>query len=227
MLYIISGDDTASSRQKLLDLVGGEKNVTRIDGKKQGVVDIEMSLASSGLFSEKKKVIVEFFSKIKAQDKLADEVSKVVKDSDLDVILWDENAPGVKLTKITGVNILSYTFPKLYFQFLDGLSPSNPSLLKLFHQVLKSYVAEQVLFSVVKRLRQLMIVKGGNYQEFSEFKNAQAWQIGKLQKQASLWSEEGLRQAFVDYSGLEEKMKTSMLTMDLADHLDILLMGDL
>jgi len=72
-----------------------------------------------------------------------------------------------------------------------------------------------------------LIVKSDNYIEFDEFKKMQSWQIGKLKKQSEMWSEKQLKNAFVSFAELDEKLKTSALTMDLSAHLDILLLSDL
>lgn len=225
MIHVITGDDIVSSRNKLTELTSGHTNAVRIDGKKSSLAEIETALESNSLFSEQKVVVIEQFASVKPQEKLAELVSKFEKDKDTDVILWDEAEPSLKIANIKGSKTFSYTFPKIYFAFLDTLSPKDSKkTLDLLHQVLKTYAPEQVLYSIIKRIRQLLIIKTDSYTEFADFKKMQSWQIGKLKKQANLWSEEQLRSTFLSFAGLDEKLKTSSLTMDLANHLDILLL---
>ena len=229
MIYIIVGDDIVSSRDKLTELTSGKANVVRIDGNKASIADIEMALESNSLFSEKKIIVIEQFGKVKPVDKLVDLVSKFIKDQNSDVILWDDMEVSAKISSsLKSAKIFTFSFPKVYFAFLDGLSPKDSvQSLELLHQVLKTYAAEQVLYSIIKRIRQLLIVKSDNYIEFDEFKKMQSWQIGKLKKQSEMWSEEQIKNAFVSFAELDEKLKTSALTMDLSAHLDILLLSDL
>ncbi len=228
MISIIAGDDIVSSRNKLTELTSGQANVVQIDGNKASIADIEMALASSSLFDEQKTIVIEQFGKVKPADKLIELISRFAKDKNTDVILWDEVEPSSKFVNIKSANRFQYSFPKVYFAFLDGLSPKDSSgSLELLHQVLKTYASEQVLYSIIKRIRQLLIVKSDNYTEFDEFKKMQSWQIGKLKKQAEMWSEDQLKSSFVSFAELDEKIKTSALTMDLANHLDILLLSDL
>lgn len=229
MLYVLTGDNTVSSRNKLTELISGQANVVRIDGKKSSIADIEMALGSDLLFADQKLIVIEQFGKVKPADKLIEFVSRFDKDKNTDVILWDEVEISAKISNsLKSAKISNFSFPKVYFAFLDGLSPKDSArTLDLLHQVLKTYASEQVLYSTIKRIRQLLIVKSGNYHEFDEFKEMQSWQIGKLKKQSEMWSEEQLKNAFVSFADLDEKLKTSALTMDLSAHLDILLLSDL
>src|SRR5687768_12699821 len=90
MLYIITGEDTASSRKKLSELLEGFEDTIRLDGKKSTVGEIEMALTSGGLFSEKKSVVIENFTKAKPFEALVEHALKYVKDLTTNVILWDE-----------------------------------------------------------------------------------------------------------------------------------------
>lgn len=71
-----------------------------------------------------------------------------------------------------------------------------------------------------------MVFKSPEYMSFSEFARMQSWQLGKLKKQSDFWTEEQLRDKFMELTDLDLKMRTSGLTMPLADHLDIILLAD-
>lgn len=228
MLYILHGEDTVSSRKKMSELLAGKLNVSRLDGKKASVGEIEMATISDNMFADGQTVVIEQFSKIKSNEKLTEILSQAQKDENLDIVLWDEADLSAKIRSFKSAKIFLFTFPKVYFKFMDNLLPnSSPLTLKTLREVLQTYEAEQILYSIIKRLRQLLILKSDNYHEFSEFSKMQDWQLSKLRQQASKWSEAELKNAFIEYTLLDEKIKTGGLTMDLASHLDILIAHDL
>ncbi len=246
MLHILTGEDAVSSRKKLSELLLGCLNVVRLDGKKATIAEIDTAFVSNSMFSEKKTIVIEGFTKIKSE-RFIEILKQFQDDSNTDVILWDEASLPAKIrNSLKSAESFSFEFPKVYFQFMDSLSPSGqealslrpetlrvvdraggPKSLELLREVLKTYEAEQILYSIIKRLRQLMVLKSENYFEFSEFAKMQDWQLGKLKSQANKWSEAQLKTAFIEYAALDERIKTGGLTMDLSSHLDILLLSDL
>jgi DNA polymerase III delta subunit len=227
MIYIIHGEDTASSRKKLNEILENSKNVMCLEGKKATLAEIDLALISDSMFEDRKTVLIEHFSKLKPQDKFLEILNQVQNDNSLSIILWDVVEIPVKFKKIKSQSF-SYTFPKVYFQFMDSLTPkSSHANVSLLRDVLKTYEPEQVLYSIIKRLRQLLLLKSENYHEIAEFSKMQDWQLGRLRAQSNKWTEDQLKSAFLSYTNLDEKIKTSGLTMDLAHHLDILLLSDL
>jgi DNA polymerase III delta subunit len=139
--------------------------------------------------------------------------------------LWDEQDFSKK--KFENATLFNFMFPKLYFTFLDSYEPSSNKSVSQLNDVLNSFEAEQILFGLIKRVRQLLILKAGNYMDFSEFAKMQSWQLGKLKMQSAKWSEKQLEKALLLLSELDEKLKTSALPMPLSNHLDIILIPDL
>lgn len=228
MIYILTGDDIVSSRNKLTELIGEEKNVVRIDGKKQSLAEIDMALESDSLFGDKRTVVIEYFSKVKPSERLIELALKFEKDPNTTVILWDEVDLSAKISStLKSAKSFSFTFPKVYFAFLDGLSPTSKQSLTLLHELIKSTNPELLFYSMIKRIRQLLLIKTNVYAESIEFKNMQSWQIGKLRKQADFWTLEQLKQQFLALAELDELLKTSGLTMPLEKHLDIIMLSDL
>lgn len=236
MIYVIAGEDIVASRNKLTELLEGKSNIIRLDGRKATVAELDEALLSGSLFSDSKVVVVENFSKLSAQGRSAlggkpetkvwELVEKFEKDKKTGVILWDE-ADLAKKKFTNNVKFFNFSFPKFYYGFLDSFEPGSKKPLELLAEVLKTFEPEQVLYGLVRRVRQLIIIKSNNYSSFSEFKRMQSWQISKLKKQANLWSEDQLKKAFLELAELDEKIKTSNLSMPLASHLDILLLRDL
>jgi len=226
MIYVISGEDIVSSRKKLTELLSDKPNINRLEGKKASIAEFDEALVSGNLFSDSKTIVVESFTKLKPEAKVWELLEKFEKDENIDVILWDE-ADLSKKKFPKNVKVFNFPFPKFYYLFLESFEPDSKKSLELLQEVLKTFEAEQVLYGLVRRIRQLLVMKSNSYSEFSEFKRMQSWQISKLKKQAELWTDGQLKKAFISFAELDEKMKTSGLTMPLSKHLDIILLSDL
>lgn len=227
MIYIFTGEDITASRNKLNEQLRG-KTPIRIEAKKSSIADLDMQLSSSGLFDSSKTFVIENFLKFKPQESLLEMIIKFENDKTTDIFLWDEADPSIKVKNgLKKAMMFQFSFPKYYYSFLDNLEPKSKRSVELLSQVLKTFEPEQVLYGLIRRVRQLLVLKSENYQEFSEFAKMQEWQIGKLRPQANRWSEQDLKKIFTKLCALDEKIKTSGLTMPLSHHLDILLMSDL
>jgi len=225
MIYVIAGEDIVSSRNKLNELLAKKANVVRIDGKKGSVGDLDTALVSDSMFAGEKAVVVENFTKLKPESKVFELAARFEQDKNTDIIFWDEADLGKK--KFADVKVFNYSFPKSYFTFLDSYVPGSEKSLELFNEVLKTFEAEQVLYGLIRRVRQMLVLKSNDYPDFSEFSRMQSWQLGRLKQQSSRWSEDELKKAFLQLCELDEKIKTSGLTMPLSNHLDIILLSDL
>ena len=217
-----------SSRNKVSELTANTENVVRVDGKKSTLAQVATALETDSLFSSKKTVVVEHFTKVKPLPDLIARVLELSNNPDTEIILWDADDPDVKTKNALKVaKSYLYTFPKPYYSFLDSFAPNSSSSLELLHEVLKTFEPEQALYGLTRRVRHLLVLKANDYSNFSDFKRMQSWQLGKLKQQSNLWSEKQLEKVFMELAELDEKIKTSALTMPLANHLDILLMQDL
>ena len=226
MIHVIFGEDVVSSRNKLVEMLLDKPNIIRLDGKKNSIAQLDEALLSNSLFSDSKTVVVESFTKLKPETKIWELLGKFENDKKVDVVLWDDTDLGKrKFSK--SVQVFNFIFPKFYYMFLDSFEPSSKKSFELLGEVLKTLNSEQVLYGLVRRVRQLLVIKSNNYSDFSEFKQMQSWQISKLKKQAELWTESQLKKAFISFAQLDEKIKTSGLTMPLASHLDMILLSDL
>ena len=229
MIYILHGEDIVSSRNSLNKILESMQDITRIDGKKESLEAVSNALSSSSLFSDKKTLVVKFFTKIKPQKDFMELVSRFESEANTEIILWDESEIKSKSTfdALNKAKVQVFSYPKMYYTFLDSYAPAPTRSFELLHEVLKTFEAEQVLYGLIRRLRHLLVLKAANYSEFSEFKNMQSWQLERLKKQADIWREEDLKKVFVELLALDEKIKTSALTMNLAQHLDIILLSHL
>ena len=228
MVYILSGEDISSSRTRLLSLVNKDSQILRFDGRKNSSSEILEAFEAKSLFSEKKTIILEYFAKLKS-DKVFEKAKSFIKDPDTILILWDEaDVPRGVIKELSAAKSESFVFPKVFYQFIDGISPSNrETSAKLLNSLLKTLAAEQILYSITKRVRALCIFKEGFGSNYSETLNLAPWQVEKLARQANEWTKEGLSKFLLKLSQTDELLKTSGLPMSLAAHLDTMLLSDL
>lgn len=225
MRYLIHGDDNALSRNFLTSLTEGY-SVTILDGKSLTIKILEENLFSTSLFDEKKAVVVENFLSKNAKKKEIVSFLNAQTDTVL-FILWEEK----KLLKTSFSNIKNATvkeffLPSSYFQFLDSFSQKNGKRLFLMYQdLLKTTSAEQIFYSLIKRLRLLMML--GSQDESTELSKMAPWQKSKLQQQVRMWDVEKLKKFYFELQKTEVKLKTGKLPTGLSKHLDTLILSQL
>jgi DNA polymerase III delta subunit len=229
MVYILIGEDTVSSRTKMLSLIAKDSEVIRLDGKKIAVSEVLDAFESNSLFTKKRTIILEYFIKIKPQEALFKNAVRFIKDPDTTLIFWDEQDLSSKLVGVLkGANVLTFTFPKVFYQFIDGILPNNKEgSVRLLKVLLKTFEPEQVLYSMTKRIRLLSVLKTGKINEFSEAQKIRGWQLEKLENQAAFWSEKQLAGLLLKLAEADELLKTGGLSIPLSHHLDMILLSDL
>lgn len=225
MKYLLHGDDTASSRKFYLSLTESYQ-VTSLEGKNLLVKDLEEKLVSTSLFDENKAVVIEnLLSKnVKKKDFvnfLNDEKSQTL------TILWeDKRLPKTSYRSLKDVSVRDFLLPQNYFQFLDSFAPKNGNkLFKMYHELLLTMSAELVFYSLIKRVRLLVVLANGS--TISELSKMAPWQVGKLKSQLRLWKKDELLSFFKNLADTEIEMKTGKLPLGLSKHLDILILTQL
>ena len=158
MIHVIFGEDVVSSRNKLVEMLLGKPNVIRLDGKKNSIAQLDETLLSNSLFSDSKTVVVESFTKLKPETKIWELLGKFENDKKVDVFLWDDTDLGKKKFS-KSVQVFNFLFPKYYYAFLDGFEPDSKKSIELLWGVLKTLNSEQVLYGLVRRVRQLFHMK--------------------------------------------------------------------
>ncbi len=225
MIYLLHGDDTAASRKYLTDLVEG-LTVTTLDGKSLTIPTLEEAISSGGLFGEAKAVVVEglFGKNAKKKDFVAFLNNQNVS---IILVLWEEK----KLLKTSFASLKNaivrdFLLPSYYFQFLDNFAPNNKkSSFVLYQKLLSNYAAEQLFFSLLKRVRLLAILASGS--STSELSKMSPWQMNNLQKQVRMWKKDSLLRVYEALKQTEIKLKTGKLPVSLSKHLDIVILSEL
>src|SRR3989338_3929462 len=140
MIHILHGEDIVSSRNHLNRLLEGAQNIVRIDGKKEAIGVISQTLSSDSLFSDKKTLTIEFFTKIKPQKDFIELISRFENNANIEVFLWEDAEIKAKsvLSAFKNVKIELFSFPKTYYSFLDSYSPAPIESFRLLQEVLKT-----------------------------------------------------------------------------------------
>lgn len=228
MIIIIHGENTTQSRAKLNELLDGVKWVKYFSGAKDSLETIIVALSVQELFIDTRTIVIEEASVL--QTKRLNELKKnllpLEKSTEINVFLWNSTSFTPKfLESFSTAKIYAFPLPKYFFQFLDSVMPGQGKPLHvLLFKLYPSFAAEQLLFSLIKRVRQLLMIESGAHVE--EIEKMSGWQKGKLSKQAQMWSEKKLIQLYQSLFDLEFRQKTGGLTMSLINHLDILLLTE-
>lgn len=229
MLTIVHGEDIVLSRKKLDEIIQDNEWSERFDAKgfsKSALLD---SLSSQDLFVEKKFILLENFSKISKNDKdaLIPELAKIVHKTEITCVVWNEGKIDSRLlNKLDTAHIYCYELPKCYFAFLDTLAPfKSKELIRLHRQLQDTSSAEQLFYSIIKRVRLLHAVK--NNAIIDDTATLSPWQLQKLQRQAAVWDKMRLQQFYNKLFDIEVGMKSGGLATSLDHLLDILFVSEL
>lgn len=226
MLYILHGDDIVSSRKRMTELASTSKSITNLDAEKALMNDLVQAISSSDMFGNEKSVVVEKVLKLPKT-----ELEKLIKllenlEKSTTVILWhNTELSKVFLSKFKNVNVESFMLPKLFFTFLDNLSPQNYKSEIDTLSKMQNVEAEQIFYAMVKRIRQLIAIKLDLNSE--ELIKMSPWQRDKLRRQSSRWKIEELEKIYKKLFEIEVKIKSGGLMLPLKKHLDIMFISAL
>lgn len=225
MRYLLHGDDAVSSRKSLTDLTLGHA-VVQLDGKTVSKKILEENILATSLFMEKKAVVIEnLLSKNTKKKELVDFLL-TQKDAILLVLWEDKKLPKTSTNSLKNVIIQEFALPTLYFQFLDSFTEKNgKKLFLLYQKLLNSLSAEQIYYSLVKRVRLLLIMsENGTTDDLAKMA---PWQKSRLQQQMRQWSRSNLLEFYSELQNTEIKLKTGKLPLGLSKHLDTLILSRL
>ncbi len=226
MIYIFHGDNVLSARNRLLEAVSGYPHVTTLDADKITISDLSQNLHVSDLFMEKKCVVIEKIGKLpKKELEYLENLLRVQKNLP-DIIFFNSTELSKTfLSKFTSAKVEVFTFPKLFFTFLDSLTPKNffrelDLLLKM-----ENIESEQIFYALIKRVRTLLAIKTSA--GIDEVSKMSPWQKDKIICQARLWNENELILFYKKLLDIEKKVKSSQLPFPLKHQLDFLLSAEL
>lgn len=226
MITLLHGDNIEASRQELTSLKqkAKGKEIRILDGRTVDAAVLTQALESTSLFGGDTLVIIENLTRYNAKKaKLLDQLAGIINSNakSTDILLWED-----KVLSATQVNRFGkvlqtrlYKTPVVLFQFLDTLKPNSvPSTLALFEKAVEKDAAELLFTMIVRRFRQLLIVKDGGMPE-----GISPWQLGKLTSQAKLFTMEKIVSMYQKLLTIEYSIKTGSTPFTMKEHLELFL----
>lgn len=223
MITLIHGNDTLSSRKFYLDHKDQES--LTFDAESINLVELEQSLAGSGLFGSTKKIFIEnLFSRKSAKN--LDWIGKLLSSyKDCEVFFWADKEVGVKvLTAFPKVEKKEFKIPQNIWNFLDNIRPSNSSNVTSFHRTLNETESEIIFAMILRQFRLMLGLISDSTENIDEVKRIAPWQKTKLIRQASLFGEEKLKNIYKKLYKIDKTTKTGKTNLSLTQNIDILLL---
>lgn len=195
MITVLHGDNSVASRNELASRIAAAKSreLRRFDGTSfLDETALIQAVESHSLFGETPLIVIErLFSKMTRQPKKIALYSDILARSakEADILLWEDKPLPLSITKLfPPSSFVLFSHPVLLFRFLDSLAPGKGAeLLPLYHDVCKKEPVEVVYTLVLRRIRELLIVKDGGLLE-----SGSPWQVKRLTAQSGFFTIEGL-----------------------------------
>lgn len=228
MLTLIHGDHLTASRAKLMELKSDakDKEIREISGKKLDSNALVQALTSSSLFGGEILVIIEGFignakKREKAFSNLLAQIIASAKETDI-ILYEDKEIEKGTLSKLgSALRPFLFKLPSVIFQFLDSIAPGNAKTsLTLLSQVISQEVPEVVFALLVRRVRQLIMLKDGVTPP-----GMQSWQVGRLTSQAQHFTIEQLVVMHTSLLDIDTAIKTGSSPFVLTQRIEQLLIS--
>ena len=213
MIILLHGDQTEASRAEYIHLKDAAKQKEVLDGKTLDETGLIQAVESQSMFSAKggpasgwggdKTVFIDnLFGKLGRKIKLIEKLATIIRESAVDVVLWEDKEVGATVIKSLGkVDVKLFKMPGVLFQFLDTFS------LKTYQKLQEP---ELVHFMLTKRVRQLIQLKDG-----ATPAGLAGWQAGKLTSQAAGFTMERLLAMYKRLLDMEFSIKNGSSPFDI------------
>jgi len=216
-IFIIHGEYFLKSYDRLQQYLDKAKE------KKWEILNVQ-GLAlyiQNSLFEAKRLIVIRDSKLLKKQDFVW--LKKQRDNSDDKLVIYNDGKISETFIKSLPPikKIEEFKLPKSIFNFLDSFFPGNSTgCLNLLHQIIEYEPVEFVFSLLGKTLRDLYWVKISP----SDIPYP-SWRVDKLERQASRFSEELIKELITDFAEIDIKAKTSQ--GDLIDSLDLLIIQKL
>lgn len=223
MLTIICGQNTIEAYnfflEKKKDFFNKNYEILEIDFST--IEDlIRWQSENLSLFATKKVFFIRNLNKKinKKNEKNLMLINQIATDKNINVFDFEEGIEKRSLKIQKNILIKEFKIPVSIFNFLDSIYPGNlKTVIKTLNLLTKTASSELIFFMLVKRIRQLLMIKFNN-----KIDDLQIWQLKKLTFQAKRWSKENLLKFYQSLFQLELRIKTSNNPFDLTKSLEIL-----
>lgn len=224
-MIILHGDNEVALYAELTRQIEAAKTsglqITKLDGKKITVVDLEQAVGTDLLFSPQKLVVIGgLIGSLKGKRK--DDCLTWLTAASLDnvtVILTENKVlTATQLKSFPNAKVVQFKYPSVMFAWIESLGVVPAAkCMALFHQVLEHEPAEICFSMLVRQIRLLLSFKADGVFVGPPFARI------KLQKQAQFFSLEKLLALHRQLLNLDELQKTSGSALSLSQNLDLLL----
>lgn len=214
MITLLHGNNIVASRAKLTQCIDKAKElgkeIRQLDGKTLDALVLTQAVESSSLFGGDVLVIIEGF--LVKKSALIDILKRAAET--IDIILWEDKEIGKTMITLLGskCSVELFKTPTVIFQFLDGMS------LDLFYQALLIDAPERIFVMIVRRIRELIMIKDGVTPE-----GLQGWQAGRLTSQAKSFTMDRLLTMEKRLLEIDISIKTGTSPFPLAQQLELFL----
>lgn len=222
MITIIHGDDIVASRTYFNEQKSKAETVFSFSGI-YSLTQLMQALEGS-LFTETPSLFIENLLSKKKNTEKDDIIAYLAKQKKhSDVYIWEDSEISLKnLQVFKTADIKTFKLPKLLFTYLDSLKPEDSKhLIMLFHQLLTQTDVDFVFAMIIRQFRLLLAVSEPD--SIEEIKRLGPWQITKLKKQRSFFTEKQLLLQYNKLLLIDNKLKTGTLILTLTQAIDFFL----
>lgn len=222
MIYLLHGENTIKSYQRLIELqekyktAGLEINV--LEAAKVNKVTWEQFLSQDSLFSASFLVISNFSGNKEIDFSLLDLF-------DGPIILYERKKLST-LPKIKNLVEEKFDPPSVMFKFVESIAPGNAlETIKLFQETIADQPVEVVMVMLVRQIRMLMLAKSDSTTGPSEWTIMKDWQKGKIMSQAKKFELYKLKNIYSNLLKIDFEIKTGKSPVKLETRLELLLLS--
>lgn len=210
MITLLHGNYSESSRKEFIRLKeqAKDKDIRVLDGRTIDPASLTQATESNSMLGGDTAVFIEnLFGKLGRKTKLIEQLSKIINESSVDIILWEDKEMNTAVLKsLPKAKIVLFKIPSVIFQFLDGITPHS------VRRVLPPESPEILFFMIVKRIRQLIQLHDGITPE-----GLAGWQAARLTRQAKLFTLDTLMVMYKKLLDMEYSVKNGSSPFTLAE----------
>lgn len=223
MISLIHGNDSLSSRNAYLS--NKDENSLTFDAETLNLIELAQSMQGSGLFDNNKKIFIENLFTRKGAKNFSS-IAEILKNSkNTEVFIYADKEIGAKnLEGLPKLDNQNFKIPQNIWTFLDGIRPNNPRNITTFHNTLTETEPEIIFAMIIRQFRLLLGISSNSKKNADEVKRLAPWQKSKLERQASLFNLESLKNIYKKLYKIEKSQKTGSRNLNLVQNIDILLL---